>query len=727
MRENPWSAMKRALIDKPKDVQNSFQRIMVISGMGGSGKTQLARKFAQNYKFRYQYICFIDGSSVASIEEDLVASILSIDRQQGQMTLEQALQWFVRKQNWLIVFDNVDSPLDIRSFFPQCNHGSILITTRNRTLGQVSPDTHYRLRGMTNEEAKKALLLIALPPGTIASPLDLKYAQDIVAELGNLPVAIVHAGRFILERNCLAQYLTHFRASRAEMLSRPAHYKVDDYHKSVYAALETIRSELSNQSLKALHLFSYFHYTNIPHITIRKATESRYSFEIANYLDRSLESSPAAVLLTDILGNVEKLGEILIGLQARSLVEMDWVSGQKVIRLHPVVQTWAQDELMFEDAQTYREAVVRILSTCAGKEDRFIHRFLLPHIRKLSPYWSSMHPNDKAAFAAVLWAYSPNRSIQLLEEVHERVKLSSKMDELAYAGLLLKLGKGYYHTGNFHEVESLNKKAVEIRKRILSPLHPDTIKAQCHLGYIYFIMGRYTDARKQHEDVLRRYKQTLGELHPDTITASAKLALTLAQLGRLTEAKDLQEEALRRRTKILTEKHPDTLTSMSNLARTYALLGRHVDAESLRERVVHLRREVLGEYHMDTIISEENLAVTYHLQGLYDKARKLQESTLQRYQTFLEPSHYQIAIGKSYLAQTYYELDMLFESETIARQAEEILCHSFAPGNMHYERPKTVLRKIRWKRRMNVLNPIILWVCMISCASVLFLCRKYTV
>ncbi|KIM32161.1 hypothetical protein M408DRAFT_6489 [Serendipita vermifera MAFF 305830] len=377
----------------------------------------------------YQYICFIDGSSVASIEEDLVASILSIDRQQGQMTLEQALQWFVRKQNWLIVFDNVDSPLDIRSFFPQCNHGSILITTRNRTLGQVSPDTHYRLRGMTNEEAKKALLLIALPPGTIASPLDLKYAQDIVAELGNLPVAIVHAGRFILERNCLAQYLTHFRASRAEMLSRPAHYKVDDYHKSVYAALETIRSELSNQSLKALHLFSYFHYTNIPHITIRKATESRYSFEIANYLDRSLESSPAAVLLTDILGNVEKLGEILIGLQARSLVEMDWVSGQKVIRLHPVVQTWAQDELMFEDAQTYREAVVRILSTCAGKEDRFIHRFLLPHIRKLSPYWSSMHPNDKAAFAAVLWAYSPNRSIQLLEEVHERVKLSSKMDE----------------------------------------------------------------------------------------------------------------------------------------------------------------------------------------------------------------------------------------------------------------------------------------------------------
>jgi len=52
IRDEPWSAMKRALIEKPEEVQESCQRIMVLSGIGGSGKTQLARKFALNFRAR---------------------------------------------------------------------------------------------------------------------------------------------------------------------------------------------------------------------------------------------------------------------------------------------------------------------------------------------------------------------------------------------------------------------------------------------------------------------------------------------------------------------------------------------------------------------------------------------------------------------------------------------------------------------------------------------------
>ncbi|KAJ7193069.1 hypothetical protein GGX14DRAFT_316620, partial [Mycena pura] len=46
---------------------------------------------------------------------------------------EAAMQWFTaNKENWLLFFDSADEPsIDLNKFFPQCNHGNIIITTRN--------------------------------------------------------------------------------------------------------------------------------------------------------------------------------------------------------------------------------------------------------------------------------------------------------------------------------------------------------------------------------------------------------------------------------------------------------------------------------------------------------------------------------------------------------------------------------------------------------------------
>jgi len=48
MRKEPMEAMERALL---KD-EESTQRIMLLSGLGGAGKTQLALKFARDHETR---------------------------------------------------------------------------------------------------------------------------------------------------------------------------------------------------------------------------------------------------------------------------------------------------------------------------------------------------------------------------------------------------------------------------------------------------------------------------------------------------------------------------------------------------------------------------------------------------------------------------------------------------------------------------------------------------
>jgi tetraacyldisaccharide-1-P 4'-kinase len=50
MRREPWEKMKRGLLGD--NTEEEEQRIMVISGMGGCGKTQLVIHFAKEFKRR---------------------------------------------------------------------------------------------------------------------------------------------------------------------------------------------------------------------------------------------------------------------------------------------------------------------------------------------------------------------------------------------------------------------------------------------------------------------------------------------------------------------------------------------------------------------------------------------------------------------------------------------------------------------------------------------------
>ena len=570
-------------------------------------------------------------------------------------------------------------------------------------MGELSPRSHYEVQGMSISEAVEALLSAALPVGSTASPETRQYAREVVKELGYLPVAIIQAGCYIRRGSSLRDYISVLRSQRAKMLRHPTPRQADEYVDSVYAVLDATREALSEQAQKGLLLLSYFHHTNIPYSMILFAAKNLYTFEAGTYLNRTVNFSKTVNLLTEVFGGiyVEELENLLTALGYLSLIEVDMVSDQRVLRLHPLVQAWAQDVLEFEDPGIYREAAVRIISSCAAKENRYLHRFIQPHVHELKPYWSSLHPNDKAAFAEILWAFSPKYTIELLEAAHAQVKMAPDVDELAYARLLFRMGKGYFHTSALDKCESFNIQALEIVKRLKGPRDPQTIKAQSNLGYIYLMVGRYDDARKLQAEALRFCKEILGEDHLDTIAAAAKLALTLAALGKLSEAMSLQEDALERRKRLLTVMHPDTLTSMSNLASTYVHLGRYTDAEPLRVEVLERRRMLLGDNHVDTVISQEYLAVIYHKQGRYAEARKLQEAVLESYGAIYEPGHMQIGLGMSFLAEMYCALGMLDEAKGLARQAKAIQQRVFVPESVHYARTMALLRKIRWKRRIN--------------------------
>lgn len=133
------------------------QSVVVLHGLGGIGKTQLAVAYLHRHKTLYSAKFWIDASSDDSIQLSFIniarqvlrqypstAALASVDLDGNPARVIEAVTLWLslpRNTRWLLVYDNYDSPrlpgyadsnaVDLRQYIPQCDHGSILITTRS--------------------------------------------------------------------------------------------------------------------------------------------------------------------------------------------------------------------------------------------------------------------------------------------------------------------------------------------------------------------------------------------------------------------------------------------------------------------------------------------------------------------------------------------------------------------------------------------------------------------
>ena len=94
------------------------------------------------------------------------------------MGAEDALHWLMRKQEqWLLLFDNADDPkINLNTWLPQCDHGNIIITSRNPELC-VYAGSSTQVSDMQETEAVELLIKAAVQKST---PENIKIAAEIV-------------------------------------------------------------------------------------------------------------------------------------------------------------------------------------------------------------------------------------------------------------------------------------------------------------------------------------------------------------------------------------------------------------------------------------------------------------------------------------------------------------------------------------------------------------------
>ncbi|WP_440955876.1 FxSxx-COOH system tetratricopeptide repeat protein [Methanosarcina sp. Mfa9] len=554
---------------------------VAVCGLGGIGKTQTAIEYTYCYNDEYKFILWVKADSDDSIISDFVsvAKILDLpvkDDSDQNLVVSVVKNWLRTNEGWLLVLDNADDPQVVENFLPPNPQGHILLTSRAQVFDNLGITNPIEIEKMLPEEAKDFFIRRTGRQNLDVSEID--ALEELIQELDYLPLAIEQAGAYIHRmKSSFVEYLSSYRKRGLELLEK-SKVSAGKYLKSV-ATTWLLNFEQIDKSSKAsadiLFVSAFLNCNKIPFEIFIKGYR-----ELGENLSSALfEAEADPLIFREVM---EPLGQF-------SLIYTDY--DKSTYDIHRLVQTVLKVQMDENTHKLWIERIIKAVNRAFPEvkyENWELCDKLLPHAQTCAEYIE-------------LWDIETEEAAELLNEI----------------------SKYLYERARFEECELFLNRALNIRKIIFDPDHPDLAESLNDLAVLYKSQGRYSDAEPLYNRALVIREKILGSEHPDVATSLNNLALLYNSQGKYSDAEPLYNRALAIREKILGSEHPDVATSLNNLAALYDTQGRHSDAEPLFKRALAIKEKVLGSEHPEVATSLNNLAALYTLWGKNLKAKEL--------------------------------------------------------------------------------------------------------
>ncbi|KAF8017008.1 hypothetical protein BT93_H2264 [Corymbia citriodora subsp. variegata] len=219
-------------------------KVLSISGMGGLGKTTLAKRVYDNQRVKayFQSHAWINVSQSGKIEDILRHMIVQLHKETEQpvpqekesadrIELNQIVKGFLQEKRYVIVLDDVwdSNALEgIKFAMPSSSFCSrILITTRTADVATVSfnKSEAYELKHLPPEESWSLLCKKAFQ-GKPCPPLLEPVSRQILKRCEGLPLAIVTIGGLLFAKNYRdCQIISHSLAAELENNDKSQNFK----------------------------------------------------------------------------------------------------------------------------------------------------------------------------------------------------------------------------------------------------------------------------------------------------------------------------------------------------------------------------------------------------------------------------------------------------------------------------------------------------------------------
>ncbi|MDR2572498.1 MAG: hypothetical protein LBD23_19685 [Oscillospiraceae bacterium] len=357
-------------------------RIQIISGLGGVGKTQIALKYAYLNTENYDVICWLTDDLLFQSADDFVAYMepkkyRELKNPQNNSPIIAAFrEWFENPEHskWLLIFDNVDNDDGgentklIKDYLPRKINGDILLTSR------LSHNWKWNVVSLDVFDKDTAVEFLLKRTGKD----DAENTAIVAERLGNLPLALEQAAAYILNNSMdFAKYLMLLEKHGLKVFK----YFDDSVRTTWEISMEKIKKDSAKQ---LLYLCSYFAADDI---------KLSYFIDMAKICGKGVLPDS---LRMDLLDELES-DELIRELTEYSLVKFD--RKPQTLSIHRLLQEVVRDDIKIKNTSRYIECCFSIMREVERKLDidemleagnhEYFYRNILPNVNSIAKHAES--------------------------------------------------------------------------------------------------------------------------------------------------------------------------------------------------------------------------------------------------------------------------------------------------------------------------------------------------
>jgi len=562
--------------------------VAVLCGMGGAGKTSVAVEYAHRHAAGLAVVWQLPGEDPAGLAAGFAELAAHLGARGGD-AVGRVHAVLARRDDWLLVLDNVPDPAAVAGVLPPAGGGRVVITSQ---FGSWPGRAVLEVRVLDRAVAAGFLL----DRTGAAGPAEEAAALELAGELGGLPLALEQAGAYMqASGRSIAGYLGLFRARRAELLGRgdPAGY---DKRVTTTWALALTGLGGAGPAAGLLRLVACCAAEDIPLHLLLSPGLAAEDFD-----------GVVGPLLVPLLVDDLARDEAVAGLRRFSLIS---APRGGLVSVHRLVQAITLDQLPAEEAQAWRRAAAAVIEASLPGDPQDpgcwpVFAALLPHAQAaLDPGSNGMYKLAQYLGASGSYAAALAVQRQVLHAREETLGAEHPDTLTARANLASWAGEAGDAAGARDQFTAL----LPVRERVMGAEHPHTLTTRANLARWTGAAGDAAGARDQCAALLPVRERVMGAEHPHTLTDRDYLARWTGEAGDAAGARDQLAALLPVRERVSGAEHPDTLNCRANLASWSGAAGDAAGARDQFAALLPVLERVLGAEHPHTLAARANLA-----------------------------------------------------------------------------------------------------------------------
>lgn len=352
--------------DKIKEISDCLDnnKKVVLTGLSGIGKTQIAKRYLHLNRSKYDLICWIDACNIEDLNNEYyrMYCFFNLDADKGikdiDVIKEKVKEYISTFHKSLIIFDNADE-IDfgvLREHFLS-EELDIIVTTQNSTY-DGSYFEEVKVKDLDPLDGQSFLINNTDKRNTTKS--DEEDIKELVGLLSSYPLALEHARAYINKlKISIRDYINLYNENRIEIMDN----KLTEYHSTILTTYRIILkkvSSLNNGCILFLNRCSFLYSHNIPINELFIDTKLYFKIDLYKIID---------------------------SLMCYSLVEIE---NGNMLYIHGIIQEYIRNDLRNEDK--YNEVVMETLELIYSKlpikieneETKNICELVIPHAVNIS-------------------------------------------------------------------------------------------------------------------------------------------------------------------------------------------------------------------------------------------------------------------------------------------------------------------------------------------------------